>query len=266
MELATNARRTEAHTTKSSDGTEIYFETHGDRSNPAIFMGPHFYPSRAVPDDAFTDRWIESLECEFYLITADYPRGIGRTRNPQGLKFSAAIAAEEYECVVDALGIDRFGWLGYSFGGAMGVQVACRTARVAALAVGGFPPLNAPFQPMLNLTRSSAENPQPLPPLRESGIEWSTVAFYASLINWPERQEVSKLRMPRLAFIGDEDTAQGSPQPVPLAEILRAAESDLRALGWDVHWLQGQGHGSALNPEFSLGVVRRFFRQALLPT
>jgi pimeloyl-ACP methyl ester carboxylesterase len=257
--------RGEAHTAVASDGTEIYFETHGDRSSPAILMGSHFYPSRTVPDDSFTDIWIEILKREFYLITADYPRGIGRTRNPQGLKYSPDIAAKEYECVADAVGIDRFGWLGYSFGGAVGVQVACRTDRVAALAVGGFPPLNAPFQLMLDLTRASAENPQPLPPLRESGLEWTSVAFYGSLVNWPERREVSKLRMPRLVFMGDEDTAQGSPWPIPLAENLRAAESELRALGWDVQWLSGQDHVSALNPEVSSAIVRRFFREALLP-
>src|SRR6266404_1060720 len=108
----------ETHTAKACDGTEIYFETHGHRSNPAILMGPHFYPSRPPDDESFTDAWIDRLQQDFFLIVADYPRGIGRTGNPQGLAYSPDVAAQEYECIANAAGVDRFGWVGYSFGGA----------------------------------------------------------------------------------------------------------------------------------------------------
>lgn len=256
----------ETHAAQATDGTEIYFETYGSRSNPAIFMGPHFYPSRPDGDGLLTDTWIDRLQQDFFVIAADYPRGIGRTPNPQGLAYSPDIAAEEYALIANAAGVDRFGWVGYSFGGAMGVQVACRTDRIAALAVGGFPPLNAPFQIMIDMTRTMAMASPPLPALIDPGMLWTSVAFYTPLADWAERHEISKLTMPKLVFMGDQDTAQGSTQSAPLADNLRAVEDDLRALGWHINWLRGHDHVSALRPDVSLPVVQRFFREALSRT
>lgn len=253
-----------AHTAKARDGTELYFETHGQRSNPAVLMGPHFYLSRSQEDESFTGLWVERLKRDFFVIVADYPRGIGRTGHPQQLAFSPDIAAEEYERIADAAGVGRFGWVGYSFGGAMGVQVACRSDRVAALAIGGFPPLNAPFQLMVELSSSMARNPPSLPPFIHPGVLWSAVAFYAPLTVWPEQQAVCGLAMPRLVFMGDADAAQGAPRPIPLADNLRAVESELREWGWQIEWLRGHDHVSAMRPEVSLPAVRRFLREALL--
>jgi pimeloyl-ACP methyl ester carboxylesterase len=245
------------------DGTEISFTTHGSRSNPAIFMGPHFFMTRSADDPSHTDLWIDRLSSEFFLITADYPRGIGRTGNPQGLSHTPAVAAKECEYIADTAGIDCFGWLGYSFGGALGIQVACRTSRVAALVVGGFPPLNAPYQLLLDVSTSLAQDPPPLPEFRHPGILLATVGFYAPLVSWPERQEVSKLTMPRLAFMGDQDCSQGSLQPIPLADCLRAAADELLQLGWCVSWLKGHDHQSAVHPDVASATVCDFFRKAL---
>ena len=250
---------------KVSDGNEIYFETHGCRSNPAIFMGPHFYTSRAQGDRSFTDVWIEGMKKDFFLITADYPRGIGRSRNPPGLTFNPDVAVQECECVADAVGVDRFGWVGYSFGGAIGVQLACRTDRVAALAVGGFPPLAAPFQLLVEILTDAAKSRTRPDPSFDASIFWTAVGFYEPLVAWPERQEVGRLAMPRLAFMGDRDSAQGLPgmRSAPLAESLRATEEDLRSLGWQISWLRGHDHASTIRPEVSLPLVQQFFRQAL---
>ena len=256
---AVAAPRGQHHSAKAADGTAIYFETHGQRSKPAIFMGPHFYSGRTKHDDSFTDVWIQGLQQDFFLIVADYPRGMGRTAHPQGSAFSPDIAAEEYKRIADAAGVSRFGWLGYSFGGAMGVQVACRTNRVAALAVGGFPPLNAPFQQMMEVSTKIANAPPPLPKSLKSwdpGILWSAVGFYTPLTHWPERQEISKLTMPRMVFMGDHDAPE-------LAGNLRAVEDELRTLGWQINWLEGQDHAGAMKPAVSLPVVRKFFRETL---
>jgi pimeloyl-ACP methyl ester carboxylesterase len=108
-----------------ADGTEIWFVTYGDQSRPAIFLGPHFYATlgRSEADD--THQWIAALKNDFFLIVADYPRGFGRTGNPLGLAFTPDVACQEYCHIADAAGVGRFGWVGYSYGGAIGVQVAC---------------------------------------------------------------------------------------------------------------------------------------------
>jgi pimeloyl-ACP methyl ester carboxylesterase len=243
----------------------LHFETHGSRANPAILMGSHFYPTRALNDDSFTGRWIEQLQDEFFLLVADYPRGIGRTGNPQGLAYHPDIAAQEYLLIADAAGLDRFGWLGYSFGGAMGVQVACRSSRVTALAVGGFPPLNAPFQRILAMATDMAANPPTLPESIAPGVLATTVGFYAPLVIWPEREEIVKLTMPRMVFMGDQDGEGPDPTSAPLAAHLRAAEGELRALGWKVRWLEGRDHVSAIHPDASFAAVQQFFRDALRP-
>lgn len=252
------------HTARAADGTEIHFEIYGDRSRPAILLGPHFYCTRSEDDDSYTDLWIGSLQRDFFLINADYPRGTGQTGNPQGFDFTPTIAAQEYECIADAAGVKRFGWLGYSFGGAMGVQVACRTGRVSALAVGGFPPLNAPFQLMADNHRKLIEQPRPLPASINPGVIRSALGFYTTLTRWPERQEISKLTMPRLVFMGDQDGAADSADIGHLADDLRAVEGDLRTLGWQIAWLKGQDHMTTLRPEVSVALVQRFFRNALL--
>lgn len=246
-----------------ADGTEIWFATHGDRSCPAIFLGPHFYASlgRSPGDD--TDLWIKGLKDEFFLIVADYPRGFGRTGNPLGLGFTPDVASEEYCRIADAAGVGQFGWVGYSYGGAIGVQVACRSGRVSALAVGGFPPLNAPFREMSEISKRIATT-SPAIADADPKLLWSAAGFYSPLVEWPERAEVGKLAMPRMAFIGTEDV--GVPLhgvDLPLAATLRAAAPTLTKLGWQIEWLDGQDHLSAIDSGISLAIVRDFFRRSL---
>jgi pimeloyl-ACP methyl ester carboxylesterase len=251
------------HVAKFADGTEVHFAVCGDRRNPAVFMGPHFYVSQTEPDESFTDSWIDRLQREFFLILADYPRGIGLTGAPQGLAYSPDVAVEEYELIADAVGVSRFGWLGYSFGGAMGIQLACRTDRVAALAVGGFPPLNAPFQRIIDIVAERAKSTDPLPELIDPGVLDSTIGFYTPLVNWPEREEIPRLNMPRLVFMGVEDGMPEDERELPLSDKLRAVENELRMLGWRIGWLPGENHSSAIRPEASLPLVQAFFRETL---
>jgi pimeloyl-ACP methyl ester carboxylesterase len=249
---------------KAADGGDIFFEMHGDRSNPAIFMGPHFYLSRSEGEGKSTETWIERLRREFCLIVADYPRGIGRTPNPPGLSYSPDMAVREIESIADAAQVDRFGWVGYSYGAAIGVQVACRTDRVTALALGGFPPLNAPFRLMAEALSELAQASPPLPNVDPRTL-WTAAGFYLPLAAWPELAQISSLTIPRLVFMGDQDAAQGMPEPwsVPLAERLRAAEDELRELGWQIHWLERRDHRSAMQGDTALTLVQKFFRDSL---
>lgn len=247
-----------------SDGTEIWFATYGDPSAPAILLGPHFYPDYGRTEGDDTSLWIDGLKDEFYLILADYPRGFGRTGNPLGLEFTPDVAAEEYDRIAEAAGALRYGWIGYSYGGAMGVQQACRSERVTALAVGGFPPLNAPYREMIEITRQVAET-YPATAGLNPKVLLSAVGFYSPLAEWPERSEVAKLAIPRMTFMGAEDV--GVPAhgvDIPLADRVRAVEVELKTGGWQVEWLMGADHLGAIQAAISLPVVRDFFRAALL--
>lgn len=248
----------------AADGTELWFATHGDPLNPAIFLGPHFYASYSPTDPTGTQQWIDGLSDDFFLVVADYPRGFGKTGNPLGMDFTPDVAAEEYARIADAAGIGQFGWVGYSYGGAMGVQVACRSGRVSALAVGGFPPLDAPFRDMVEVTTRLAETTPASAGLAPE-LLWTSVGFYTPLLDWPEREEVAKLAMPRMAFMGSADV--GVPTHgvnSPLAANLRAVAPELTAMGWQVEWLEGQDHMTAIEAAVSLPVVRDFFRRSLL--
>ncbi|MDT9600601.1 alpha/beta fold hydrolase [Sphingosinicella rhizophila] len=248
----------------AADGTEIWFATHGDPLRPALFLGPHFYASFGRTDGDDTDKWIDGLKEDFFLIVADYPRGFGRTGNPLGMDFTPGIAAAEYERIAEAAGVERFGWVGYSYGGAIGVQVACRSDRVSALAVGGFPPLDAPYQDMVDITTRMATAME-----AAGGVDpkllWSSVGFYSPLPQWPEDEEMAKLEIPRMAFMGTEDI--GVPLhgvDLPLAAILREAEPAMKRMGWQVAWLEGQDHVTTIEAAVSLPAVRDFFRKSLL--
>lgn len=245
------------------DGTEIHFETHGTLGNPAIFLGPHFFMSRSAEDSAFTDAWVEGLRHEFLLIVADYPRGIGKTGHPLGLAYSPSIAVQECNCIVDAAGVRQFAWLGYSYGAALGIQLACRTERVVAVAAGGFPPVNAPFGALIDILMNAAEAPDI--PAKERSMYLTAVGFYRPLLEWPEHPRIRELKIPRLVFMGDCDRAQGLPHgaSLPLADALRTSENDLRELGWQIRWLPGEDHASAIRPEVSFSAVYEFFKKSL---
>jgi pimeloyl-ACP methyl ester carboxylesterase len=248
----------------AADGTEIWFATHGDPLRPAVLLGPHFYASYGRTEADDTQQWIDGLKQEFFLIVADYPRGFGRTGNPLGLDFTPDVAAEEYARIADAAGVKSFGWVGYSYGGAIGIQVACRSGRVSALAVGGFPPLNAPFREMVEVTTRIATTPPPGWDV-DPKLLWSSVGFYSPLLRWPEREAVAKLEMPRMAFIGTEDI--GVPSygiETPMAADLRKAEPELKSLGWQLEWIEGRDHTNAIQAAASLPAVRDFLRRSLV--
>lgn len=247
----------------AADGTELWFDTHGDPANPALFLGPHFYASFSpMPGEDWTAPWIDGLKDDFFLIVADYPRGMGRTGNPQGLDFDPEVAVEEYRHIASAAGVERFGWIGYSYGGAMGVQLACRSDLITALAVGGFPPLNAPFREMVDICTRAAEGA--VAGGHDPKLAWSSVGFYTPMLDWPERDEIARLDIPRLAFMGSDDVGMpGMGVDVPLAGRLREAEEDLASLGWRIAWLDHADHLAGVRADIALAPVRAFLRDAL---
>ena len=66
-----------------------------------------------------------------------------------------ANVAADLLAIADAAGADTFAYYGYSWLALAGLQLAVRTDRLWALAMGGFPPLDGPYQSMLSVTRSA---------------------------------------------------------------------------------------------------------------
>lgn len=250
---------------RSFDGTEIVFQTLGSRERPAVFLGPHFYVTRANPDPYESGSWIERLAQDFFLIVADYPRGIGSTGNQLGAKNTPDAVAEDYLAIAAAACVDRFGWVGYSYGAAIGVQLACRTNRLTALAIGGFPPLNAPFRFMVDMTeRAVRSRSRRFAQINRAYIR-SINGFYRALLEWPERDEVAMLQLPRLVFMGTEDgrDRRKNPWAVPLAPKLQEVDAELVAQGWRVEWLRGCDHMDAIRADVSAALVHSFLRAVL---
>src|SRR5947209_13438876 len=71
---------------------------------------------------------------------------------------------KDYLAIADAAGIDRFAAIGYSWGGNSVLQLATRSQRVNALAVGGWPVLDGPYDLLLQTTeklhRESPDRPE----------------------------------------------------------------------------------------------------------
>jgi hypothetical protein len=135
---------------------------------------------------------------------------------------------------------------------------------MSALAVGGFPPLGAPFAEMTAFSSQMAASALTSDHLNPK-LLLSPIGFYAPLVSWAERENLEALTMPRLAFIGVDDV--GVPSlgvDLPLAARVRANAPALQEMGWQIEWLEGQDHLSAISPQVSLPPVHDFFRRALL--
>ena len=65
-----------------------------------------------------------------------------------------ALAADAL-AIADAAGAGTFAWYGYSWLALTGLQVALRTDRLWALAMGGYPPVDGPYAAMLDVTRAA---------------------------------------------------------------------------------------------------------------
>ena len=57
--------------------------------------------------------------------------------------------------IADAARAETFGYYGYSWLALCGLQLAIRTNRLWALIMGGFPPLEGPYESMLAVTRAA---------------------------------------------------------------------------------------------------------------
>jgi pimeloyl-ACP methyl ester carboxylesterase len=241
--------------------TGIYYEVHG--KGPPVFIGLPLMASHVeifgAAAQPMLDAWLDALTPHFTVLLADYP-GIGRSNDHDPLTMTADRVVADLLSVADAAGIKRFAWAGYSWSGAVGFQLATRSDRVSALAIGGWPALGAPYAAIhaASVARIGNVPESAMAILRKPDQyrQWS--AFYTSLLDWPEAEAIAKISCPKLLYFGNEGDLVEAGHCVPIASACRASRSRLEAQGWQVKELIGFGHDVIGQSGLVVPLVRDF--------
>ena len=193
------------------------------------------------------------------MLRVDYP-SIGGSRDIAPGALTADRVCADLLAVASAAGFDRFAYWGYSWGAAVGLQLAACTDRLTALVLGGWPPLGAPYAGILQATRLKQANPEPssLKVLRSKDQyrQWET--YYASMLNWPEAESVARIACPKMVYFGGNGDLVEAGIPVRIASIIREQRIALEQQGWTVQEIPGQGHGVCMAPDLVVPPVRGF--------
>ncbi len=215
-------------------------------------------------------------EAGFQVITADYESHLAAY--PKAFTLTADAVAADLLAVADAAGAGRFAYYGYSWLALAGLQLAIRTDRLTALAMGGFPPLGGPYGPMLAVTRAThrmAVTNRDNPPVAAAEIQpgdWDAaevtqapeqtqqyVTLYESLQDFDERAALDRLGVPRLAFAGADDNITYGPRwgdaYVAIADPLRQHRAELTRRGWTVELVPDADHMSAMQATTVLPIL-----------
>ena len=109
------------------DGVELYYEVVG--AGPPVVLHTGGAGSGTMwRDGGYVDRLRE-----FTVVLFDH-RGRGRSGRPGGMEaHRMAEYVADVSALADALGLPRFAFVGYSFGGAVGFATAIADSRLAAL-------------------------------------------------------------------------------------------------------------------------------------
>ncbi|WP_432839698.1 alpha/beta fold hydrolase [Dactylosporangium sp. CA-092794] len=277
------------------DGAAIAVEVRGEGPtvllpvNPVPVEGPQADELRRWgADPALGRTLIDGLAGAFRVVAFDYEGHVLAAPKPGTL--TPDNLAADLLAVAGAAGADRFAYYGYSWLAVAGLQLAVRTDRLTALAMGGFPALGGPYREMLKVTAAAhaaaVAGPRPRPPAEPgppadpaaepdwSGVEPTLseaqtrqfVTLYEALRGFDERAALSRLTVPRLCFAGsadeiDYDERWGGVR-VSIGPALAARRPELEALGWQVHVLDGLDHMRAMQAAVVLPILRPWLAAA----
>ena len=228
-----------------SAGT-LRFETEG--AGPDLLVG---HPITLAPDAAKVSRgYIDRLRDRYRVTVMENPA----TVVPPELNTVENVVSEIL-AVADAANADRFAWYGFSIGAVTGIQLALRTNRLTAFVCGGWSPLDGPYAAASAATEWSAAN----------GGSSAGAVFYRSLLkDWSEREAIQKIRCPRMAFAGTNDTFTAVGHDVRIGPTLAERKNELERMGWTVRLVDGFGHELGQRPEDAVPVIRTFLDPLLL--
>jgi pimeloyl-ACP methyl ester carboxylesterase len=262
------------------DGSTAEFTTRG--SGPAILLPVNTTPivgeaaeqmRQWGADPNLGQTLANRLAETFTVVACDYEGELARTPKPDTL--TSGTLAGDLLAIADAAGLDRFAYYGYSWLALAGLQLAIRTDRLTALAMGGFPPLGGPYQAMLAVTEATyraateprVEQKGPVVPGDWDSAEISVteeqakqyLTLYRSLRGFDERAALAGLSIPRLAFAGATDDIDYSPRwggvRVEIGSALRRNQAELASFGWEVAVIDGLDHIGAMQAEPVLAIL-----------
>jgi pimeloyl-ACP methyl ester carboxylesterase len=224
---------------------------------------------------------IEGLRDRYLVVAVPYEAHL--LANPRPETLTPEAVAADLLAIADAVDADRFACYGYSWLAVAALQLALRTDRLAALAMGGYPPLAGPYREMLAVTTATHEMATGARPraVAEPETEWDStemtlspaqtgqfVTFYVALEGFDDRAALARVTCPRLCFVGAEDRIEYGGRwggvVVDIAGPVRVGEAALRAAGWTVHLLDGLDHIQAMQPNHVLPVLRPWLDEVLL--
>jgi pimeloyl-ACP methyl ester carboxylesterase len=281
------------------DGSAIEVQVHGEGPalllpvNPRPVEGPRAEELRRWGNDPALGRsLIDGLADAYRVVAFDYEGHVLEVPKPDTL--TPDNLAGDLLAVADAAGAERFALYGYSWLALAAMQLAQRSDRVAALAMGGWPPLGAPYAEMLRVTvathdiasasssarQGAAGDAAPAAPASEptaasspEELDWSTVemtlseaqtrqfvTLYQALEGFDERAALPRLGCPRLCFVGSADEVDYGQRwggvHVSIAGPVVQRRAELEALGWQVEILDGLDHTRAMQAANVLPVLR----------
>lgn len=240
----------------------ISYELHGSGA-PLMLAFPMMASAREIFGDAAAQtqrRFVDAFADRYRVLVMDYP-GIGASADIAPEALTAERVVRDWLRVAQAAGFGSFAFWGYSWGAAAGLQLAARTDRLTAFAIGGWPPLGAPYDEILRASTAHAADPPPssLVVLRSPAqyAQWST--FYRSIAGWDERAAAAALRCPRLVVYGERGDSSSKDVALPIASRIRAHRDELEGLGWNVVEISGRDHSVGLDPDVMAPLLRAFF-------
>ncbi|GII75923.1 hypothetical protein Sru01_09050 [Sphaerisporangium rufum] len=274
------------------DGAAIEFEAHGD--GPAVLLPVNPAPAaddeRAATmrawgaDPDLGHRLATGLAADFRVVAFDYEGHVLAAPKPATL--TPDNVAADFLAVADAAGADRFAWYGYSWLAMLGLQLAIRTRRLTALVMGGYPPLDGPYEAMLTVTAAThrqavqARDAPPAPAGEAVPGDWESaqvtmapeqaaqfLTLYQALRGFDDREAQQEVSCPRLCFAGSADVirygASGDGATVDIAGPLLRRRADIEESGWDVHVLDGLDHLGAMQACQVLPIIHPWLRARL---
>ncbi len=271
------------------DGTTIPLTIHG--KGRALMVPARFSPY--PPKEAETmRRWgadpdlgpklVKGLGRTHRVIVADYEGH--RMAQPAPDTLTPENVTADLLAIADASDAHTFAYYGYSWLALSGLQLAIRTDRLWALAMGGYPPREGPYGSMLAVTRAAhtmatqsadlAPSPAPEP---EPG-DWDSVSvqtneeqtrqfvtLYEALQSFDDSSAAVPRDLPRLAFAGADDRIDYGPAwgnvHVKIGEPLARHKQTLIEAGWDVQLLPGLDHISAMHSSVVVPILTDWLRK-----